>query len=312
MLNPTELNVFSMAAETENFSETARRLGVSQPTVSTHVKALEERLGIQLFARTGRTVMLTEAGRALMPLARDLIQRCIRVEETMRSLDGRILGTLQIGCTTAAGKYVLPRLLGGLRERHPEVDVVCKVTNRRHALELLSLGEVQIAVTSLEDPARDFEYQAFATDRVVLIVPPDHPWAGFEAPIPVERLQEGRFIVREEASGSRAAVAEALARHGMGLGDLPTVMELGNAEAIRMAVSEGIGVAFVSALVAAEGGAEAVSVVPVRGFVPKRTLWMVRDVSRPATRAQEAFWEHAFSDETADVRARIADPMPVG
>jgi DNA-binding transcriptional LysR family regulator len=171
---------------------------------------------------------------------------------------------------------------------------------------------VQVAVTSLVEPARDFEYRAFATDKVVLIAPPAHPWAASGRPIPLEALLDGRFIVREETSGSRAAVGEALAAHGMGLSDLPTVMELGNSEAIRMAVAEGIGVAFVSALVAAEGGADAVSVVPIRDLQPQRTLWMVRDVSRPATRAQDAFWDHAFSDETADIRARIADPMRVG
>jgi DNA-binding transcriptional LysR family regulator len=108
MLNPTELHVFSIAAETENFSETARRVGVSQPTVSMHMKALEERLGVQLFARTGRTVTLTDAGHELLPLVRDVLQRCERIEDTMRSLDGEIMGTLQIGCSTASGKYVLP------------------------------------------------------------------------------------------------------------------------------------------------------------------------------------------------------------
>jgi len=64
MLNPVDLNVFAMAAETENFSEAARRLGVTQPTVSMHIRSLEKRLGLDLFERSGRHVVLTEAGRA--------------------------------------------------------------------------------------------------------------------------------------------------------------------------------------------------------------------------------------------------------
>jgi len=111
MLNPTELNVFAMAAETENFSEAARRLGVTQPTVSMHIRSLEERLGLDLFERSGRNVILNEAGQTLVPLVRDILQRCVRIEETMVSLEGEIVGRLQIGCTTASGKYLLPRIL---------------------------------------------------------------------------------------------------------------------------------------------------------------------------------------------------------
>lgn len=311
MLNPTELNVFAMAAETENFSEAARRLGVTQPTVSMHIRSLEERLGLDLFERAGRNVVLTEAGRALMPLARDILQRCVRIEETMVSLQGEIVGRLQIGCTTASGKYVLPQLVGGLRQRHTKVEVVCSVTNRREALHLLRIGEVQIAITSLKEPAKDLDYRAFGTDRIVLITPPDHPWAALGRPLQPTELANGEFISREEASGTVAAVREALAPHDIGFEDLPRFMELGNSEAIRMAVAEGIGVAFVSALVATEAGSHDVAIVDVAGVHPTRTLYMVRDTSRPATRAQAAFWDHAFSDETKTIRDRISDPTPV-
>jgi DNA-binding transcriptional LysR family regulator len=309
MLNPIELNVFLMAAETENFTEAARRLGITQPTVSMHVKSLEERLGIALFERSGRNVFLTEGGRALTPLARDILQECVRIEETMVSLKGEIVGRLQIGCTTASGKYVLPRILGGLRAAHPRVEVVCAVTNRREALKLLRIGEVQVAITSLKEPAKDLEYRAFATDRIVLIAPPHHPWTALGRPLDPAELTEGEFIHREPESGTIGAVREALAPHDIGIDDLPRVMELGNSEAIRMAVSEGVGVGFVSALVAAEAGHGSVGVVEVAGIAPTRTLYMVRDNARPATKAQAAFWDHAFSEEVKPLRERISDPM---
>lgn len=85
---------------------------------------------------------------------------------------------------------------------------------------------------------------------------------------------------------------------------------MGNSEAIRMAVAEGIGVAFVSALVATEAGDGEVSVVEVEGVRPERVLYLARDTSRPATRAQEAFWDYAFSDETAEIRRRLGSLTP--
>jgi DNA-binding transcriptional LysR family regulator len=305
MLNLVELRTFSTAAETENFSEAARRLGITQPSVSMQIRSLEKALGAQLFERSGRTVRLTDVGRTLVPLARDLVERSIRVEESIASLEGEVIGVLTIGCTTAAGKYVVPRLLAGLRAHHPRVEVVCHVTTRRHALDLLRDGEAQIAITSLKEPAKDIEYRPFATDRIVLITPPDHPWALGGGPITPRDLAGGQFIRREEGSGTLSAVKEALAWHDLSLDHLPTVMTLGNSEAIWMAVAEGLGVAFVSSMVAAPPAAMgSVAVVEVAGLQLTRTLYMVRDVARPASRAQSAFWDHAFSEESEVVRRR--------
>jgi DNA-binding transcriptional LysR family regulator len=304
MLNLTELRTFSAAAETENFSEAARRLGITQPSVSMQIRSLEESLGAQLFERSGRAVRLTDVGRTLVPLARDLVERSIRVEEAIASLEGEVIGLLTIGCTTAAGKYVVPKLLAGLQARHPRVEVVCHVTTRRHALDLLRDGEAQIAITSLREPAKGIEYRPFATDRIVLITPPDHPWT-IGGPITPADLAEGRFIRREEGSGTLAALKEALAWHDLSLDHLPTVMTLGNSEAIWMAVAEGLGVAFVSSMVAGPPASMgSVAVVEVEGLHLTRTLYMVRDAARPASRAQSAFWDYAFSAESEAVRLR--------
>jgi DNA-binding transcriptional LysR family regulator len=309
MLNPAELNVFSMAAETENFSETARRLGVTQPTVSVQIRSLEERLGVDLFVRSGRHVTLTEAGRALVPMARDLLHRCVGIEETMVSLSGEIVGLLQIACTTASGKYVLPRILGELRRAHPRIELQVRVTNRHDAVQLLRRGEVQVALTSLREPNKDFEYRRFATDRIVLIAPLNHPWAG-RTIRPMELL-EGDFIHREPGSGTIAAVQDALAEHDLSIEDLPRAMELGNSEAIRMAVAEGIGVGFVSGMVANAAGPNNVAIVDVEGMRSSRILFMVRDRSSSATQVETVFWDYAFSSETDQLRDRISQAVRV-
>jgi DNA-binding transcriptional LysR family regulator len=303
MLSPRELQVFLASAETENFSEAARRLNVSQPAISMQIKSLEEKLGMPLFVRTGRQVSLTEAGHALVPMARDVIQQTIRLEEAMASLQGEVVGVLRIGCSTAAGKYVLPKLLAGLHEKHPKVTLVCDVTTRYEALEKLRSGEVQVAMTSLREHYKGIEYRPFLTDRIILIVPPGHPWAQRAEPIKPEELAEEKFILREEGSGTRESLREGLAWHDLSIDELQTIMTLGNSEAIRGAVAEGIGIAFISWMAACEGvGAGSVVAVEVADLELKRTLWMARDSDRPATRAQAAFWAHAFSAETEDLR----------
>lgn len=305
MLTTNELQVFLAAAETENFSEAGRRLGVSQPAISMQIKALEDRLGLELFQRSGRHISLSEAGRALVPMARETIERVIGIEETMASMQGEVVGLLKLACSTTAGKYILPPLLSGLMARHPQVEVVCQVTQREAALNTLRRGDAHIALTSLRMPFKDVEYRPFLTDSIVLIVPPDHRWANLQEPIVPADLVKEHFIVRETTSGTLDAVRQGLEWHDLSLDHLHTVMELGNAEAIRMAVQEGIGIAFVSAMVALEAVETGrVSVVEVDGLELEKTLYMAYDTDRPATRAQSAFWEWAFDPENEHIRQR--------
>lgn len=303
MLNPRELQVFLAAAETENFSEAARRLNVSQPAISMQIRSLEEKLGTPLFVRSGRQVTLTEAGRALIPMARDVIHQTIHLEEAMASLQGDIVGVLRLGCSTSAGKYVIPKLMAGFHNKYPRVDLVCDVSSRRSALEKLREGAVQLAMTSLREPYKGIEYRPFLTDRIVLIVPPDHPWAKKGTVVKPQALLDQPFIFREEEAGTMEAVKEGLAWHDISLDDLTRVMVLGNAEAIRGAVHEGLGLSFVSSMVACEGvHAGVVAAVKVEGLDLSTTLYMARDTDRPATRAQAAYWEFAFSPENEEIR----------
>ncbi len=305
MLSTNELQVFLAAAETENFSEAGRRLGVSQPAVSMQIKALEDRLGIQLFVRSGRHIALSEAGRALVPMARETIDRVIGIEESMVSMQGEVVGLLKLACSTTAGKYVLPPLLAGLMARHPQVEIVCQVTQREAALDTLRRGDAHIALTSLRLPFKDVEYRPFLTDSIVLVVPPSHRWAGRTEPIAPSDLLEEQFIVRESTSGTLDALRQGLEWHDLSLDHLHTVMTLGNAEAIRMAVQEGIGIAFVSAMVALEAVENGkLDVVEVEGLELEKTLYMAYHTDRPATRAQSAFWEWAFEPENEHIRRR--------
>ena len=304
MLSLSELRVFLIAAETENFSETARRIGISQPAVSMQIRALETRFGLDLFERSGRSVSLNEAGQALVPLARDLTHRAVSLEEAMASLEGEIVGHLKLVCTTTAGKYVLPRLLALFQGQHPRVEMTVMVVPRDLALRRLTEDDVNVGFASIVEAVRGLEYRPFMTDHIALIAPCDHRWVTRGGPITPGELREERFITREEISGTAVAVNEALAWHDLSPADLDKSMTLGNSEAIRMAVQEGLGLGFVSTMVAAESvRAGTLAVVPIEGMVITKTLYMIRSTEVPSTAAGSAFWDFAFSPESADVLA---------
>jgi DNA-binding transcriptional LysR family regulator len=295
MLDIYEMQVFLTAAETESFSEAGRRLQMSQPAVSMQIKSLEKRLNVELFQRSGRNIRLTEIGQVLVPMARELVSKSVHIEEAVAALKGETIGVLRISCSTTAGKYVLPKLIGSFIEQYPAVEVVCNVGSRGTALESLLKGDAHLAITSLREPSKDLEYRHFMVDPVVLIAPVDHPWARRKS-IEIEELPEGKYIRREVGSGTNETVAEALAAYEIGLNDLPTAMILGNSEAIYMAVAEGIGVAFISYSAAADGMKTGhVVEVPIVGLDMAQQLYMVRHTQHTMTSALVAFWNHVFA-----------------
>jgi len=290
MLNVHEMNVFLTAAETQNFSEAARQLHMTQPAVSMQVQSLEQRLGVDLFERSGRRIQLSEAGETLMPMARELVSMSLRIEETMKSLGGEVVGHLKLGCSTTAGKYILPQLIARFRRMHPGVHVTVFNSKRDQVMDMLCDGTTHISMVSSLVNCRDAEFQPFFTDRAVLIVPIDHPWANRDSIMPQE-LCEVDFILRDDTAGTRQMMIEGLIEHGIHLDDLKVVMELGNAEAIEIAVEEGIGVSIVSRLVAQRGvDLGRIKTVEVEGLNLERKIYMAYNVRRAATSAQTEFW----------------------
>lgn len=291
MLDTHQLNVFIVAADTLNFTQAARLLHMSQPSVSQHIQALEQSFGQPLFSRVGRRIDLTAAGEALVPLARDMVKRSIQIEETMKSLEGEVHGQLMVGCSTTPGKYILPQLLARFHQIYPMVRVACTVGPQGDVFEMLSNGEVHVAMIS--EPfmkSRDVKTRLFTSDPIVLIVPVDHPWAQRDE-IEVEDLLEGRFIFRETASGTYTTVRHALSEVGIATEDLSTVLILGSSEAIALSVEQGIGVGFISKIVVTKLVGDRVATVRVRGLDIEREIHIGLHARRPATVAQRAFWE---------------------
>jgi DNA-binding transcriptional LysR family regulator len=302
MLELHELKVFLVAAETENFSQTGRILQMSQPAVSGHIQALETRLKIRLFDRTGRNIKLNEIGQALVPVARNLLKEAQRVEEFVASQQGTLIGKCTVGCSTAAGKYFLPKIMARFMDCYPEVRMICQVGMRGHALDRLALGEVDLAVSSLRIPRSGIEYRHFADDLLVLIAPLGHPWAQVGSIAPKDLL-EYPFVLREASSGTSITLNRELGKFDMSLDMLQTCLIIWNTEAIVQAVIAGVGPAFVSRISAELALTHGMVVeVPVEGLRLVLRLYMARHMDFQATEAQKAFWNFTFSPDNKDLR----------
>jgi len=297
MLDVHQLNVFLIAAETLSFTQAAQQLHMTQPSVSQHIQYLERHFDMQLFIRNGRNLELTDAGMALLPLAREAVALSIRTDETMESLKGKIYGHLIVCCSTTPGKYILPQLLARFHRKYPQVRVTCQVSPQSEALTSVVEGDAHFALFSVEHESYpDIEAVSFICDPIVLIAPLDHPWAQ-KGVIEPHELLDADFIMRESSSGTFSAVRDALSKFNISTGDLRILITLGNAEAIALAVQEGIGVGFVSQMVIDRLCSEKVAPVNINDMEICRTIYVGRNTRRPATRAQIAFWDFLRSEE---------------
>ena len=301
MIDLLRIETFLHAAENLNFSETARILHLSQPTVSHHIKALENDLGVILFKRQGTIIKLTDAGRLLVPWARRIMRDSIEMQEMMESLKEGVAGNLQIACSTTAGKYVLPQLAARFSIRHPKVRTkLLRCTPASVVLNLLE-GDANLGVVSYEIPGKEIELQTFFKDLITVIVPRDHPFISRDSILPEDLLGEP-IIMREETSGTRKIVLSELAKHDISLEDLDNFMEVGNAEAIVRTVAAGYGISFVSKLASAcalERGN--VFSVPIEGVNLVRTIYMVRKRLKEIHRPADAFWRFVHDASNQDM-----------
>lgn len=306
--NLNELAIFLVACETKNFSQAGRQLHLSQPAISQTINSLEKHFGTKLFLRQGRSVDLTEIGQTLRPMVMELVSAARRMEETVSSLQGEVVGEFEIGCSTASGKYLLPNLIARYRRMYPLVRIDVLVTSRDSVIKKLVSGEVAMGVSSRRIDHRDLDYKDFFLDEVILIAPADHTWAGYRRVYPDDLLDEP-MVLREESSGTIEVLKTGLLKHDISFDMLNVTMGLGNAEAIEMAVEEGIGVAFISRLAAARGiELGRIVEVEVEGMKLFRKIYLARNQRFPTTRAQSEFWDFVHQPEV-EMTNQIADPV---
>ncbi len=303
MLELSELQVFLVAAETENFSEAGRILQISQPAVTGHIQNLEQHLNVRLFERSGRNIRLNEVGQAFVPVVRNLLKEARRAEEFIAAHQGTVSGQLTIGCSTASGKYILPKLMGRFLEHYPNVRITCHIGPRSEALDMLSSGEIDLAISSLRLPRRTIEYRHFSDDVLILIAPPGHPWAQPGTCLKPGDLVEYPIILREASAGTTITLNRELSRAELSVELLQTRLILANTEAIVQAVAENIGPAFVSKVAAQTALRHGLVVeVPVCDMQLVQRLYMARNTDFHESEVQTRFWEFAFAPENDALR----------
>jgi len=240
--------VFKEVAETKNITLSAKKLHMSQPSISLQIQNLENQYGARFFDRTNKGVTLTKAGEIFYAHIRNVLDILSNAKEQIIALSKDQRGLIYLGATLTIGEYILPHILAFLYKTHPDVDFKVKIANTESISQ--DVLEKKIHIGLIEGPVRrhkDLKVESFWEDELVVVLPYSHPWASRNS-ITLAELPSERLVTREVGSGTRRVMEMALQERGLEPDQLNITMELGSTEAIKQVVSAGLGITIISSL----------------------------------------------------------------
>lgn len=294
MKRPTlhQLEVFEAIAQHGSFTSAADQLFLTQPTVSQQMKQLTKAIGSPLFEQIGKRLYLTDAGREVLAVSRDISERFAQLEMTLADLRGLKQGHLRLAATTTA-KYFVPRLLGPFRHKYPGISISLQVTNQQQVLDRLAENLDDLYFTGRPPEELDIGLRPVLANPLVVIAPRDHPLAQ-EKNISLQRLAEEPFILREPGSGTRTSVEHFFAENRV---EIKVEMEIGSNEAIKQAVVGGLGISVLSRhALALEGTKGPLTILDIEGFPIQRQWYIVYPASKKLSVVAQTFLEYVLNE----------------
>ncbi len=286
------LEVFCKVFELRSFTKAADAVFLTQPTVSEHLRALEEMVGEKLVDRLGREVLPTPAGKILYQYARDIIRLRNEAMQAIARYRGNLAGHLTIGASTIPGTYILPGLIGSFKTRHPAIQITLRISDSAEVVARTIDGSLEAGLIGAKWDDRRLILDEVFSDELVLAVYPEHPWAA-EQVVAIEELANQPFILRERGSGTRRVMAQALEEHGFNPSRLQVVAEMGSTEAIRQGIKARIGVSILSFHAVAEDIERGtISRIAIKNVSINRSFYLVQRKNRQASPLCIAFVQH--------------------
>jgi DNA-binding transcriptional LysR family regulator len=284
-----QLNIFCKVVEQRSFSKAGKLAHLSQPTVSSHIKDLENHFGCRLIDRLAKEAVATKEGKLLYHYAKRLIGLRDQTEDALRQFKDSVEGILMIGGSTIPGGYVLPKLIGGYLRKYPKVYVSLRLGGTgRIVTEILS-GKIELGVVGARISDHHLKQTVLWEDEMSLIIPQDHKW-GTRSDIDLDMLLREKFIVRESGSGTLRSFQHKLKKSGYTLKNLNIVSELGSTEAVIQGIKNGIGLSIVSPIaVADELNAGSLKALKINGLSLKRHFYLTRHKNRSLSPPGQAF-----------------------
>ncbi len=306
------LRAFIQTARTGSVSAAAERLYLSQPSISQQIRALEEELDRQLFERHGPRMQLTPAGKALLDMARPLVDRLDALPDDFARRYGSLdTGEIRIAAGESTIMHLLPALMMRFRHKHPGIFVHLHNVTGADGLGMIRADQVDFAVGSMLDVPKDIDYRPIYHFNPVLIMHRDHPLAR-KRRLALADISPHGLILPPQRLTTYQLIDMVFQRHGL---PFRVTLEVGGWEVIKKYVALGMGLSIVTSICITEADRERLVVRDMSEYFPRRSYGVVMRrgayLSPPAERFIDLMSPELFgdpTDENLDQRPQISKP----
>ena len=296
-----QLNIFCKVIELKSFSKAAKAVHLSQPTISSHIKDLEDDFDCRLIDRLSKEAVPTKAGELLYEYAKRMLALRDETETALAEFKGKMRGRLIIGGSTIPGTYLIPKLISDFKNSYPDVIVSLTIGDSQNIIDAILSGSLELGIVGAKAGNKKILQKKLIEDQMCLIIPPNHRWA-VENRVSIPMLLNEPFIVREQGSGTLKSLRESLAKKGHHIEDLRVVAELGSTQAICQGIKNGAGVSILSTLAVSEDiQVRKLIALEVTGLNLKRNFYLTWHRYRspsPLSGAFLKFLEKEFSSKS--------------
>nr|YP_009497548.1 rubisco operon transcription regulator [Biddulphia tridens]AWT40261.1 rubisco operon transcription regulator [Biddulphia tridens] len=280
-------------ASEKNFTKAAEILFVSQPSLSKQIKILENRLGIILLNRENNIISLTEAGKVFLQYSERILALCEESCRALNDLKNGDRGNLTVGASQTIGTYLMPRILALFAQKYPQINLKVQVDSTRIIAKNIVDSHIDIAVVGGDVPEelkKNLEIKNFVEDELILILPRSHPFAK-KKKIDKDDLYHLNFITLNSNSTIRKFIDNILIQNHIETKQFNIILQLNSIEAIKTAVSLGLGAAFVSSsAIEKEIELKTLEIVTIENIKITRTLSIITNPQSYRSKALEFFY----------------------
>lgn len=269
-MNIRDLKYFLAVAELEHFGQAAEQCHVSQPTLSGQIKKLEEQLGITLFERTNRRVMLTESGSHIATYARRILREVDAIHEIAESSRDPMAGKFRLGAFPTLSTYVFPKIVPKVKEVMPNLRLILSEEKTYYLIDKLKNGDIDAALLALPIHDDFLLSQELFDDEFYLAVPPDHALTKYDK-IDQKMLKKHRLLLLEEGHCLRDQSLEVCQLHGI---SEEQDFKATGLETLRQMVKAGTGITFMPKI-AIQENEMGIHYIPFKPPAPSRKIGLV-------------------------------------
>lgn len=239
-----ELEVFTTLMELKSFSKAAKALNLSQPTVSIHIKNLEEELDTILFVRSTREMKITNEANVLYKEAKELLLKKNQVVDYFLRLRSK---EIIVGASTISAAYILPKLIGSFCRENPDVKIKVEERNSIDTINCVADKKVDVGIVGMKTEAENCQFCPIYRDEFVFVAPNTPYYQKLKESNPsIQTLAKEPLIVREAGSGVKKSMEKIMNEENISMEQLNVVASINDIEVMKQLVLEGLGVSFLS------------------------------------------------------------------